>query len=86
MPLGGRLVRASTLSPYELTHLNLTASDAAEMQRAYLEDDTQVLSVPLSDVYKVITGHPTQSLVPTLHMERINTWRNKLLSITPIPR
>ena len=76
---------ADPLSPYELTHLNLTAPDAAEMQRAYLEDDTQVLSVPLSDVYKVITGHPTQSLVSTLHRECINTWRNKRCFSVPSP-
>ena len=73
------------LSPYQLVHLNLSAVDAAEMQRAYLADDTPVQSVPLSDVYRVITGHPSQTSVPTLHRERINAWRNKRFFSVPSP-
>ena len=75
------------LSPYQLVHLNLSAVDATEMQRAYLADDTPVQSVPLSDVYRVgvITGHLSQSAVPTLHRERINAWRNKRLFSVPSP-
>ena len=72
---------------YQLVHLNLSAVDAAEMQRAYLADDTPVQSVPLSDVYKVITGHghASQTDVHTLHRERINAWRNKRFFSVPSP-
>ena len=74
------------LSPYQLVHLNLSAGDAAEMQRAYLPDDTPIQSVPLSDVYKVIPGHASQTSVPTLHRERINAWRNKRFFLFPLLR
>ena len=71
------------LSPYDLVHLSLSAEDAAEMQRAYLADATPVQSVPLSDVYKMITGHPDRMSVPTLHRGRIETWRNRRFFSVP---
>ena len=55
------------LSPYQLGCLNLTAGDAAGLQRAFLADATPVHSVPLAGVYKVVTGHPSQAYVPALH-------------------
>ena len=55
------------------------------MQRAYLTDATPVQSAPLSDVYKVITGHPDRVSVPTLHRERIETWRNRRFFSVPAP-
>ena len=66
------------LSPFHVVHLNLSQSDAEEMQRAYLEDDTPVHGVPLSSVYKVVTNHPAAATVAPLERKRIDTWINKI--------
>ena len=77
---------ANPLSQFHniVVQLNLSQSDAEEMQQAYLEDDTPVHGVPLSSVYKVVTSHPAATAVAPLERKRIETWTNKRGSL-PCP-
>lgn len=58
-------------------HLKLTKTDVTELERAYLNDHTLIHSVPLSDIYKVVTNHQSKGEVPSMHRHRIATWANK---------
>ena len=68
---------SNPLDAYDLVHLNLTRADVLEIQRAYLEDDTLVNEIPLCDIYRVVTKHPSAANVPHLHAKHIRAWADK---------
>ena len=73
------------LAPYHIVHLPLQQIDVDELSYAYITDSTLVHSVPLSDIYKVITGHPSASTVPALHQQCALSWKNKRFFAVPSP-
>lgn len=75
----------TSLDAYHQVHLTLSADDVAEMRRAYLADDTLVHGVPIADIFRVVTQHPTAKQVPKLHVDRIVPWVNKRFFKVPTP-
>ena len=73
------------LSGLDVLHLALGPSDVSEIQRAYLNDHTLIHSVPLSDIYKVLTKHAEAASVPVIHQTRIREWDNKRFFSVPSP-
>ena len=69
--------QADPLQKYHQVHLQLSAEDALEMQRAYLEDDTLINGVTVSDIYKVVTQHPNWGAVSKLSKDRVLAWKDK---------
>ena len=72
------------LADFTMVHLPLSAAQVDAIAEAYLSDTSLVAKVPLSDVYRVVTDHPTKVSVPNMHHQSIRGWRNtRFFSVTP---
>ena len=74
------------LAGYTLAHLPLSPEQVEAMADAYLADSTSLVNskVPLSDVFKVITGHPAEAAVNNTSKQSIRTWAdNKFFAVVP---
>jgi hypothetical protein len=58
-------------SGYIASHLTLVESESSVIAAAYLSDASTFLSIPLSDIYAVVTS---SAPVPPLHLDRVRPW------------
>ena len=71
------------LAGFDIVHLNLKPADIKEIQRAYLQDHTLVNEIPLSDIYKIVTGHSDAKAVPHLHAKQVKAWAHRRFFSVP---
>ena len=72
------------LSNYTLLHLPLSPDQVDTVAEAYLSDTSMVNKVPLSDIFRVVTNHPTAVSVPLLCKQSIRGWANtKFFAVVP---
>ena len=68
---------------YVVSSLTLTADDVAKVHEALLADDSPYLSVPLHDIFKVVSKIDIDS-VPRMHRAKITPWAGvRFFAITP---
>ena len=72
-------------SQYTVIDLPFSPSDVDKLDVAYMHDTTLVTtSVPLSDIYKYLTNHPTAKQIPASHVQTIKGWANtRFFAIIP---
>ena len=71
-------------SNYSIVHLPLSTQQIHTIAEAYLSDDTLVAKVPLSDIYRMITNHPTSVSICAMHKQSIRGWVNtRFFSVVP---
>ena len=61
----------SVPSGYIASHLTLVESESSVIAAAYQSDASTFLSIPLSDIYAVVTS---SAPVPKLHLDRVRPW------------
>ena len=74
------------LTDYTMAHLPLSPDQVDVMAAAYLADTTSLVNakVSLSDIFKVVTNHPTEAAVPVASKQSIRGWvNNKFFAVVP---
>ena len=62
---------------YTINSLQLNAKDVVEMHRAYLNDDTEYLSVPMKLIYRIIALHDATD-IPSDVKKKVEAWRDTM--------